>query len=368
MDEIDKMSNDFRGDPSSALLEVLDPEQNHSFSDHFIEVPFDLSKVLFITTANVEYAIPRPLLDRMEVIYLPGYTEQEKLQIAIRHLVPKQIDEHGLNNSQLEISENALRKIIREYTREAGVRNLERQLATICRKAARDIVAGNTKKILVTSKTLEKYLGIPRFRFGVAEDKDQVGVATGLAWTDSGGEVLSVEASIIPGKGNVMLTGKLGDVMKESAQAGISYIRSRVDELGIDPEFYTKYDVHIHLPEGAIPKDGPSAGITMATAVISSLTGKPIKKEVAMTGEITLRGRVLPVGGIKEKVLAAHRAGIKTLILPRENEKNLEEIPKQVKRKIEFVLVDHLDDVLPAAIVGDEVLQEGAAVEEGTKK
>jgi ATP-dependent Lon protease len=367
MDEIDKMSNDFRGDPSSALLEVLDPEQNHSFSDHFIEVPFDLSKVLFITTANVEYAIPRPLLDRMEVIYLPGYTEQEKLQIAIRHLVPKQIDEHGLNDSQLEISENALRKIIREYTREAGVRNLERQLATICRKAARDIVAGNTKKILVTSKTLEKYLGIPRFRFGVAEEKDQVGVATGLAWTDSGGEVLSVEASIIPGKGNVMLTGKLGDVMKESAQAGISYIRSRVNELGIDPEFYTKYDVHIHLPEGAIPKDGPSAGITMATAVISSLTGKPIKKEVAMTGEITLRGRVLPVGGIKEKVLAAHRAGIKTLILPRENEKNLEEIPKQVKRKIEFVLVDHLDDVLPAAIVGDEVLQEGSAAKEGAK-
>jgi len=357
LDEIDKMSMDFRGDPASALLEVLDPEQNHTFSDHFIETPFDLSKVLFITTANVEFAIPRPLLDRMEVIYLPGYTEYEKLQIALRHLLPKQLGEHGLKKGQLELSENALRRIIREYTREAGVRNLERQLATICRKAAREIVAGKATKIQVSSKTLEKWLGIPRFHSGIAEEKDQVGVATGLAWTETGGDVLAVEAAIIPGKGNVLLTGKLGDVMKESAQAGISYIRSRVKDLGIDPDFYNKYDVHIHLPEGAIPKDGPSAGITMAAALISSLTGKPIKRHVAMTGEITLRGRVLPVGGIKEKVLAAHRAGIKTIIMPKENEKLLEEIPKQVKRKMEFVLVEHLDEVLPVAMV-DKVAAE----------
>lgn len=364
LDEIDKMSMDFRGDPASALLEVLDPEQNHTFSDHFIETPFDLSKVLFITTANIEYAIPRPLLDRMEVIYLPGYTEFEKLQIALRHLVPKQLGEHGLERGQLEVSENALRKIIREYTREAGVRNLERQLATICRKAAREIVAGKATNIQVSSKTLEKWLGIPRYRFGITEDKDQVGVATGLAWTETGGDVLAVEASIIPGKGNVMLTGKLGDVMKESAQAGISYIRSRVDDFGIDPEFYNKYDVHIHLPEGAIPKDGPSAGITMATALISSLTGKPIRRDVAMTGEITLRGRVLPVGGIKEKVLAAHRAGVKTIIMPKENEKYLEEIPKQVKRKMHFVLVEHLDEVLPVAMDNEVVSQTGASAEE----
>ena len=367
MDEIDKMAMDFRGDPASALLEVLDPEQNNTFSDHFIEVPFDLSKVLFITTANVEYAIPRPLLDRMEVIYLPGYTEQEKLQIAIRHLVQKQLNEHGLTRKQLEFSENALRKIIREYTREAGVRSLERQLATICRKAARDIVAGKATSIQVSSKTLEKWLGIPRYRFGIADEKDQVGVATGLAWTEVGGEVLSVEASILPGKGNVMLTGKLGDVMKESAQAGISYIRSRAEELGIDPEFYQKYDIHIHLPEGAIPKDGPSAGITMATAVISSLTGKAIRKDVAMTGEITLRGRVLPVGGIKEKVLAAHRAGMKTIIMPRESEKYLEEIPKQVRRKLNFVLVEHLDQVLPMALVDEAILKAGAGAEDSTK-
>lgn len=361
MDEIDKMAMDFRGDPASALLEVLDPEQNNTFSDHYIEVPFDLSKVLFITTANIEYAIPRPLLDRMEVIYLPGYTEHEKLQIAIRHLLPKQLEEHGLNDKQLALSDNALRRIIREYTREAGVRNLERQIATICRKAARDIVAEKATSIQVSSKTLEKWLGIPRYHFGITEDKDQVGVATGLAWTETGGDVLNVEASIIPGKGNVMLTGKLGDVMKESAQAGISYIRSRADDLGIDPEFYQKYDVHIHVPEGSIPKDGPSAGITMAAAVISSLTGKAIRRDVAMTGEITLRGRVLPVGGIKEKVLAAHRSGYKTIIMPKESEKLLEEIPKPVKRKMEFILVDHLDQVLPVALVdtGDGNNKEG---------
>jgi len=354
LDEIDKIGADFRGDPSAALLEVLDPEHNHSFSDHFIEVPFDLSKVLFITTANVTYTIPRPLLDRMEVIYISGYTEHEKLQIAQRHLLPKQIKEHGLKEDQLEISENALRRIIREYTREAGVRNLERQIAAVCRKAAREIVTGKAKRIQVSSKTVDKWLGIPRFRFGIAEEKDEIGVATGLAWTETGGDVLSIEASVVKGKGNITLTGQLGDVMKESAQAGISYIRSKAEELEIEDGFYQNCDIHIHIPEGAIPKDGPSAGITMATAVISSLTKKPVRRDVAMTGEITLRGRVLPVGGIKEKVLAAHRAGIKKVILPKENEKDLEKIPKQVKRKLEFILVGHMDEVLPIAFGAGE--------------
>ncbi|NLK01442.1 MAG: endopeptidase La [Clostridia bacterium] len=349
LDEIDKLNRDFRGDPSSALLEVLDPEQNNVFSDHFIEVPFDLSKVLFITTANVQYNIPAPLLDRMELIEISSYTEYEKFQIALRHLLPKQVEEHGLKDDQISVSDNAVRRIIREYTREAGVRNLERQLAAVCRKSARDIVAEKTDRVQVSTKTLDKWLGIPRYRFGIAEEKDEIGVATGLAWTETGGDVLSIEASIIKGKGNVILTGKLGDVMKESAHAGISYIRSKVDELGISPDFYQKNDVHIHVPEGAISKDGPSAGITMATAVISTLTQKLVKKDVAMTGEITLRGRVLAVGGIKEKVLAAHRAGIKKVILPKESEKYLEEIPKRVKRKLEFHLVEHMDEVLPIA-------------------
>lgn len=351
LDEIDKLSNDFRGDPSSALLEVLDPEQNYMFSDHYIEVPFDLSKVMFITTANVEYSIPRPLVDRMEVIRIPGYTEEEKVKIASFHLLPRQIEEHGLKKEQLEISENALRTIIRGYTREAGVRNLGRQLATICRKTARDIVSGKTDKVKISAKNVEQYLGIRRYRHTEAYKNNIVGVANGLAWTEVGGEVLNVEASILKGKGNLTLTGKLGDVMKESAYAGFSYIRSRTEELGLEEDFHEKYDLHIHVPEGAIPKDGPSAGITMATTMASALKGVPVKMDLAMTGEITLRGRVLPVGGIKEKVLAAHRAGIKKVILPKENERNIEDIPANIRRKIKFIFVDHMDEVLKEALV-----------------
>lgn len=359
LDEIDKMSMDFRGDPSAALLEVLDMEQNNTFSDHYIEAPFDLSNVMFITTANVQQNIPRPLLDRMEVIYLSGYTEEEKVQIAMRHLFPKQVKEHGLSKDMLKISENTIRKIIREYTRESGVRNLERQIAAICRKTARQIVTDKTKKVLVNTQNLGQFLGTPRFRYGVAEQDDQVGVATGLAWTEVGGDTLAIEITIYRGGGRLTLTGKLGDVMKESAQAGYSYIRSRADELGINEEFYDKQDIHIHVPEGAIPKDGPSAGITMATALASAITGRKVRHDVAMTGEITLRGRVLPVGGIKEKVLAAHRAGIKTLLLPKDNKKDLDDIPKKVKDKVKFILVDHMDEVLETALTEKEYRTEG---------
>ncbi|MCG9966985.1 endopeptidase La [Pelotomaculum terephthalicicum JT] len=359
LDEIDKMSMDFRGDPSAALLEVLDMEQNNTFSDHYIEAPFDLSNVMFITTANVQQNIPRPLLDRMEVIYLSGYTEEEKVQIGVRHLFPKQVKEHGLSKGMLKISENTIRKIIREYTRESGVRNLERQIAAICRKTARQIVTDKTKKVQVTTQNLSQFLGTSRFRYGVAEQDDQVGVATGLAWTEVGGDTLAIEITIYKGSGKLTLTGKLGEVMKESAQAGYSYIRSRTDELGINEEFYNKEDIHIHVPEGAIPKDGPSAGITMATALASAITGRKVRHDVAMTGEITLRGRVLPVGGIKEKVLAAHRAGIKTLLLPKDNKKDLDDIPKKVKDKINFILVDHMDEVLETALAEKEYRPEG---------
>jgi len=351
LDEVDKMSSDFRGDPSAALLEVLDAEQNHSFSDHYIEVPFDLSKVMFITTANVEYNIPRPLLDRMEVIKISGYTEEEKVKIAQLHLIPKQLKEHGLKPHHLQISENAIRGIIREYTREAGVRNLEREIATICRKTAREVVKDKNYQARVSAGNLASYLGIPRYRYGTAEKENVVGVATGLAWTEAGGEVLNVEVSVLKGKGNVTLTGKLGEVMKESAQAAFSYVRSRAQELGIPEDFHEKVDIHIHVPEGAIPKDGPSAGITMATAIASALTGRPVNCSVGMTGEITLRGRVLPVGGVKEKVLAAHRAGIKTVVLPVENKKDLEEIPANVKRKLKFVFVENMDEVLQEALL-----------------
>lgn len=354
LDEVDKMSMDFRGDPSAALLEVLDPEQNNTFSDHYIEAPFDLSNVMFITTANVQQDIPRPLLDRMEIIYLSGYTEEEKVQIAVRHLLPKQIKEHGLSKEMLRVSENTIRKITREYTRESGVRNLERQIATICRKTARQVVTDKIKKLRVTSQNLNRFLGSPRFRYGVAELDDQVGVATGLAWTEVGGDTLAIEVSVYKGTGRLTLTGKLGDVMKESAQAGYSYVRSRAAELNIDEDLYDKQDIHIHIPEGAIPKDGPSAGITMASALASAITGRKVRHDVAMTGEITLRGRVLPIGGVKEKILAAHRAGIKTVILPNDNKKDLDEIPKKVKDKMKFILVDHMDQVLETALTERE--------------
>ncbi|MDG4655352.1 endopeptidase La [Ectobacillus antri] len=352
LDEIDKMSNDFRGDPSAALLEVLDPEQNRNFSDHYIEEPYDLSKVMFIATANTLATIPGPLLDRMEIINIAGYTEIEKIHIARDHLVPKQMKEHGLGKSKLQIREDGLVALVRYYTREAGVRALERQVATICRKAARILVTEAKKKVVVTDKNIEEFLGKKKYRYGQAEAHDQVGVATGLAYTSVGGDTLPIEVSLYPGKGKLILTGKLGDVMKESAQAAFSYIRSRASELDIDPEFHEKNDIHIHVPEGAVPKDGPSAGITMATALISALTGKAVSKEVGMTGEITLRGRVLPIGGLKEKSLSAHRAGLKKVIMPAENEKDLDDIPDSVKENITFVPVSHLDEVLAHALVG----------------
>lgn len=354
LDEIDKMSMDFRGDPASALLEVLDPNQNTTFSDHYIEIPFDLSKVLFITTANSVYNIPRPLLDRMETLYISGYTEMEKEKIAKHYLLPKQIKEHGLKPENIQIHSSAILRLIRSYTREAGVRNLERMIGTLCRKAAKEIVAGRKKRLVVTEKSLHKYLGPIKYRYGVIEEEDQVGVATGLAWTEVGGDILSIEVSLIPGKGKLTLTGKLGDIMKESAQAAFSYIRSRAEEWNIDPNFHEKSDIHIHIPEGAIPKDGPSAGITMATAIVSALTGIPVSKHVAMTGEITLRGRVLPIGGLKEKTLSAHRAGIKQVLIPKENEKDLVDIPKSVLKELTITPVSHMDEVLQFALVRNE--------------
>lgn len=351
LDEIDKMSADFRGDPSAALLEVLDPEQNNTFSDHYVEVPFDLSRVLWVVTANVMHNIPRPLLDRMEIINIPGYTEEEKVQIAKRYLIPKQIKDHGLNEKQIIFSEGTLQKVIREYTREAGVRNLERNIASLCRKVARQIVQDKRSSVKITAQNLHTFLGAPKYRNKQAELSHEVGVSTGLAWTEVGGDVLAIEVSVMKGKGNLLLTGQLGEVMRESAQAAFSYIRTRAQELGIDADFQEKSDIHIHIPEGAIPKDGPSAGITMATAVVSALTGRAVRSDVAMTGEITLRGRVLPVGGIKEKVLAAHRIGIHTIILPQENKRDMDDIPVNVKRNLEFILVDHMDAVLDKALV-----------------
>ncbi|MGM0689017.1 MAG: endopeptidase La [Bacillota bacterium] len=365
MDEIDKMSTDFRGDPSSALLEVLDPEQNNSFSDHYIEVPFDLSQVMFITTGNTSYNIPQPLLDRMELIHIPGYTEEDKVEIARQYLIPKQLKEHGLTAENLELSEGAVRAIIREYTREAGVRNLERSISAVCRKVAREIVKDRDKHIRLTRQNLQKYMGIPRYRYGSAEKEDEIGVATGLAWTESGGDLLSIEITLMKGKGKMTLTGQLGDVMQESAKAAMSYIRSRAGSLGLDENFYENIDIHIHVPEGAIPKDGPSAGIAMATALASALTKMPVRKDVTMTGEITLRGRVLPIGGVKEKILAAHRAGIRYILMPAENRRDLSDIPQNVKRRVEVKLVEHMDEVLEMALAKTE---NGKSIESGKKE
>lgn len=350
-DEIDKVSSDYRGDPASGLLEVLDPEQNSTFVDHYLDVPFDLSRVMFITTANTTQSIPPALLDRMEVISLSGYTDGEKLQIALRHLLPKQLNEHGLKEDNLNLSKQALKSIIDYYTREAGVRNLERNIANICRKAAKTIVEKDIDIVRINAGNISKYLGSPKYRFDTVEEKNQIGVANGLAWTAVGGQTLSIEVSVMKGSGKLQLTGKLGDVMKESAAAGISYIRGNSNLLNIESDFHKKTDIHIHVPEGAIPKDGPSAGITIATAVVSALSNTPINRNVAMTGEITLRGRVLPVGGIKEKVLAANRMGIDKVLLPYENSKDLDEIPDKIKKRMEFVLVKKMDEVLEHALV-----------------
>jgi len=353
-DEIDKLTSSFRGDPASVLLEILDPEQNYAFTDHYIDVPFDLSKVFFITTANTTNTIPAPLLDRMEVIRISGYTEEEKVNIANNHLIPKQIKEHGLKEENLKISEKAIRKIINNYTRESGVRQLERNIANICRKAAKKIVEDDEDTVIVNRGNIHNYLGKEKYNVDIGERENQIGVATGLAWTAFGGETLLVEVNSMKGTGKLQLTGQLGDVMKESAMAGISYIRANYEKLGIDSKFYKEMDLHIHVPEGAIPKDGPSAGITMAVATISALTNKPVSKDVAMTGEITLRGRVLPVGGIKEKVLAANRIGIKKVILPFDNKKDLDDVPTKIRRKIDFVLVKDMDEVLKHALLKED--------------
>ncbi|QBK26412.1 endopeptidase La [Ureibacillus thermophilus] len=352
LDEIDKMSNDFRGDPSAAMLEVLDPEQNHTFSDHYIEEPYDLSQVMFIATANDLSTIPGPLLDRMEVISISGYTEMEKLQIAKNHLIPKQLEENGLKKSQIVFKEEAIVDLIRYYTREAGVRGLQRQIAAVCRKVAKVIVSGERKRVTVNSKTLIEMLGKHKYRYGQAELEDQIGVATGLAYTTVGGDTLQIEVSLTPGKGKLLLTGKLGDVMKESAQTALSYVRSLSERLNLDADYFEQHDIHIHVPEGAVPKDGPSAGITIATALVSAISNKPIKKEVGMTGEITLRGRVLPIGGLKEKSLGAHRAGLTTIIIPQDNERDIDDIPETVREQLTFKPVKTAEEVLKIALVG----------------
>jgi ATP-dependent Lon protease len=352
LDEVDKMSMDFRGDPSSALLEVLDPEQNYSFNDHYLDMDYDLSDILFITTANTLPDIPLPLQDRMEIIRLPGYTELEKYNIAKAFLVPKQIIANGLKDENIAFSKAAIYMIIQRYTREAGVRNLEREISSICRKTARKVVnQKDEKKHIISATTIASLLGPPPFKISQIEETDQIGLVTGLAWTQVGGELLSVETLTMPGKGKLNITGKLGDVMKESAQAGVSFVRSRAENLGIDKNFYKELDLHIHIPEGAIPKDGPSAGISMCTSLVSALTRRPVRRDVAMTGEITLRGRVLPIGGLKEKMLAAHRGGIRKVIIPKENEKDLKDIPKVVTRQMKVVTVEHMDEVLVHALV-----------------
>jgi len=350
LDEIDKIGTDYRGDPSSALLEVLDPEQNNTFADHYLAVPFDLSKVMFITTGNLVDTIPGPLRDRMEIIYLSGYTTEEKLGIAKNYLIPKQLEEHGISDKVLKLTDSGLFNLISQYTREAGVRNLEREIAHLCRKVAKKIAEGRDKPFVMTAKNIHRYLGVPKFLPEEEIEKDEVGVSTGLAWTESGGDIIYVEATTMKGKGHLTLTGQLGDIMKESAQAALSYVRSKGAILGINEDLFSKIDLHIHVPAGAIPKDGPSAGITMATAIASALTGKPVSKNVAMTGEVTLRGRVLPIGGLKEKTLAAKRMGIKKVIVPERNRKDLEDIPKYIKKDMEFVFAETMDDVLKVAL------------------
>jgi ATP-dependent Lon protease len=350
LDEIDKMSMDFRGDPSSAMLEVLDPEQNNTFNDHYLEVDFDLSDVMFVATAN-SMNIPPPLLDRMEVIRIPGYTEDEKVNIAVRYLVPKQVQSNGLRDSEIDFKEVAIRDMVRYYTREAGVRNLEREIAKVCRKVVKGILLKpGDKRVSITSRVLDKYLGVKRFRYGLAEEQDQVGQVTGLAWTEVGGELLTIEAALVPGKGKLIHTGQLGDVMRESIQAAMTVVRSRAETLAIDPEFHQKFDLHIHVPEGATPKDGPSAGIGMCTALVSALSRIPVHASVAMTGEITLRGQILPIGGLKEKLLAAHRGGIGTVIIPEDNRKDLADIPKNILSKLEIRPVKWMEEVLEIAL------------------
>jgi len=351
LDEVDKMSMDFRGDPSAALLEVLDPEQNHCFQDHYLDVEYNLSNVMFIATANVLHTMPQALQDRLEVLRLPGYTEEEKIEIATRFLVTKQLEANGLKNKSVSFAADALQEILRRYTREAGVRNLEREIASICRKIARKLVKeGQGTAVQVTAQSIPDYLGVPKFRPRKREGKNEIGIATGLAWTEVGGELLVTEASLMYGKGGLTLTGKLGDVMQESAQTALSFIRSRAEELGIARDFNRRIDVHIHVPEGAIPKDGPSAGITMCTALVSALTNISVRSDVAMTGEITLRGKILPIGGVKEKLLAAHRAGITHIILPRDNEKDLADIPENVLNAMNIKLVETMDEVFESAL------------------
>jgi ATP-dependent Lon protease len=359
LDEVDKMSTDFRGDPSAALLEVLDPEQNATFVDHYLDLDYDLSKVLFVCTANTMSGIPLPLQDRMEIIRLAGYTDQEKLSIASRYLVPRQKEANGLSDVNVDVKREALELLIHRYTKEAGVRSLEREIASLFRKTAREVLRqGKDHRYVIGGKRVQRLLGAPRYRYGTAESEDQVGVATGLAWTEMGGELLTIEATVMPGKGKLTITGKLGEVMQESAQAAMSYVRSRAEVLGLEKRFLETIDIHVHVPEGAIPKDGPSAGITMATALVSALTRVPVRKDIAMTGEITLRGRVLPIGGVKEKALAAHRGGIKTILVPREVEKDLKEIPRKVRAAMNIVLIDHMDEVLREALVAPK--REGA--------
>ena len=350
-DEVDKIGADFRGDPASALLEVLDPEQNNTFTDHFLEIPFDLSKVMFITTANSVDTIPEPLLDRMEVIEVPGYTEQEKVKIAQKYLIPKEIKANGLKKENIRISENALHDLVNYYTRESGVRNLERSIGSVCRKVARRVVTEKGRTYNVTPRNLERYMGKHIFHYDVLEGENPIGVTTGMAWTRVGGDTLKIETSVVPGTGKLNLTGQLGDVMQESAKIGVSYVRSIASRYGIEEDFYKKYDMHIHVPEGAVPKDGPSAGVTMCTSVVSALTKTPVDREIAMTGEITLRGKVLPVGGIREKVLAAHRAGIRKILLPKENARDIDEIPQSVRRDLDFVLIEEVKEALENALV-----------------